>query len=66
MDFLMQETKQLCGGVEANIFSLCFQITCSGTGEQNVFNAVLEARYSALQALLSEEPANRVASKTIT
>lgn len=59
----MQESKQLYGG---NIFSLCFQITCSGTGEQSVFNTVLEARYLVLQASLLEKPVNCVASKTIT
>lgn len=52
--------------VWGNIFSQCFQITCSGTGEQNVFNTVLEPRYSVLQTLLSEKPVNCVASKTIT
>lgn len=49
-----------------NIFSLCFRITCSGTGEQNVFNAVLEARYLVLQARLLEKAVNCAASKTIT
>lgn len=63
MDFLMQESKQLYGG---NIFSLCFQITCSGTGEQNIFNTVLEAHYLVFQALLLEKPVNCIASETIT
>lgn len=61
MDFLMQAVAK--GG---NIFSLCFQITCSGTREHNAFNSVWEARYLALQASLLEKPANCVASKTIT
>lgn len=52
--------------VWGNIFSQCFQITCSVTGEQNIFNTVLEARYSVLQTLLLEKPVNCVASKTIT
>lgn len=52
--------------VWGNIFSQCFQITCSGTGEQNVFNTVLEPRYSVLQTLLLEKPVNCVESKTIT
>lgn len=51
--------------VWGNIFSQCFQITCSRTGEQNIFNTVLEARYSVLQTLLLEKPVNCVASKTI-